>query len=109
MTYATEFQRTAAVLDWDNRALADTFYRGLKDNVKDNIICINPRPETLTEMIKHAVQINNQVYKRKMEKKGQHWNANQGKPCHTKKEDPYGPILIELDATQKLDKAEKKK
>ena len=63
MTYAMEFQCTAVVLDWDNRALVNIFYRGLKDNVKDNIVHINPRPETLTDMIKHMVHINNQVYK----------------------------------------------
>ena len=35
--YAAEFQQISSHLDWDNEALADQFYYGLKDNVKDKI------------------------------------------------------------------------
>ena len=36
-TYIAEFQQISSHLDWDNKALADQFYYGLKDNIKDKI------------------------------------------------------------------------
>jgi hypothetical protein len=62
--YAAEFQQIALHLDWDNEALADQFYFGLKDNIKDEIARISNQLMTPMKMIKVAVQIDNQLYER---------------------------------------------
>jgi hypothetical protein len=61
--YTAEFQQIASHLDWDNKALADQFYFGLKDNIKDKIARISNQPITPMKMIKVAIRIDNQLYK----------------------------------------------
>jgi hypothetical protein len=50
--------------------LADKYYQDLKNNIKDDIAHIPKRPDTLSGIIKIAVKIDNQIYKRKIEKHG---------------------------------------
>jgi hypothetical protein len=47
---------------WDNATLNATFYIGLKDHIKDEIIRMK-RLEELAEMINIVIRIDNQVYK----------------------------------------------
>jgi hypothetical protein len=56
-------------LGWDNRVLANQYYVGLKDFVKDELTRID-KPDTLQDIIENAVKINNRFYKRSLEKKG---------------------------------------
>lgn len=44
------------------------FYRGLKDSVKD-VLCMKDRPDTLTEYMAMAIQIDNNLYQRRQERK----------------------------------------
>jgi hypothetical protein len=48
--------------------LANKYYQGLKDNIKDNIARIAKQPDTLSAIIKVAVKINNRIYERKIER-----------------------------------------
>ena len=66
-TYAANFQRHAAYMNWDDTALTVQYYKGLKDFIKDEISC-SERPSTLVKMIEKSVIIDNRVYKRSMEK-----------------------------------------
>ena len=66
-TYAVNFQRHTAYMNWDNTALTAQYYKGLKNFVKDKI----SRSEwlsTLVKMIKKSVIIDNWVYERFMKK-----------------------------------------
>ena len=67
VTYAANFQRHTAYMNWDNTALTAQYYKGLKDFIKDKIFC-SEWPSTLAKMIKKSVIIDNRAYKRSMEK-----------------------------------------
>ncbi len=66
--YAAQFRVVASKFTFDDAFLMEMFYRGLKENVKD-IICMKDRPETLDEYIKNAIQIDNRLYARRVEKR----------------------------------------
>ena len=67
VTYAVNFQRHAAYMNWDDTALTAQYYKGLKNFIKDKISC-SEWPSTLVKMIKKSVIIDNWAYKRSMEK-----------------------------------------
>ena len=52
--YAVWFQRVSFNLSWENAALAEQFYRDLKDVVK-NDIARGEQPTTLQDMITIAI------------------------------------------------------
>lgn len=65
--YASEFQRIASHLRWNDDALCFTFYKGLKDLVKDELARIE-KPATLLELIEKAVRLDNRIFERRKEK-----------------------------------------
>jgi len=60
--YTAQFQKYASKTKWDEDALMAQYYRGLKDEVKDDYVRINPAPETLHEMIEAATKIDTRLY-----------------------------------------------
>ena len=102
--YASKFQQISSRLEWEDAALTEVFYTGLKEHVKDEISRIE-RPDELSEMTETAIRIDNRIYERQMERnRGRstsfqpRYKANSGK---TKK--PYPgmyPREMDLDATQ---------
>ena len=65
--YAAHFQKVSFNLSWSNAALAEQFYRGLKNVVK-NDIAREEQLTTLQNMIITAIQIDNWIYEWKLEK-----------------------------------------
>ncbi|EEP81229.1 predicted protein [Uncinocarpus reesii 1704] len=57
--YAMRFQQVCINTDWDNEALADTFYQGLFNNMNNKTTCMEKQPQNLTGMIKVTVRIGN--------------------------------------------------
>jgi hypothetical protein len=57
------------LLDYGDKALAEAFYNTLKEEIKNKISRIKKQPTILLEIKKHAIQIDNRMYKRRMEKK----------------------------------------
>ncbi len=55
--YAAEFQRIAALMNWDNDALVLQYYWGLNETIKDEIVRMN-WPEKLQNMINTSININ---------------------------------------------------
>ena len=55
-TYAANFQRHTAYINWDNTALTAQYYKDLKDFIKDEIFC-SERLSTLAKMIEKSVII----------------------------------------------------
>ncbi|KAG9240496.1 hypothetical protein BJ878DRAFT_389127, partial [Calycina marina] len=54
---------------WGDDALCDQYYRGLKDNLKDDITRMDTRPVTTSEMIAASIRIDNRNYERQLERK----------------------------------------
>lgn len=67
--YAIKFQEYAQVTDWDNNALMTMFRRGLKENVKDELMRNGGIITTLDVLIRTAIDIDDKLYERAMEKK----------------------------------------
>ncbi|RYP03653.1 hypothetical protein DL765_010434 [Monosporascus sp. GIB2] len=87
--YAVNFKILVAKAGWGDKeedALIDIFYKGLKDDVKDEIIRVE-RTLTLDEYIGKAVKIDNRQFERRQERQGRitpgtgTWNNK--KPRHS--------------------------
>lgn len=66
--YTAEFRRLQQYVEWNDPALADCFYRGLKDNVKDRI-AEQGRPKAFLELVHLAINIDARIWERLVEKK----------------------------------------
>ena len=79
-TYASEFRRLQAYITWNDQALFDRFYEGLRENVKDGLVHENPRPTLLEDLISAALRIDGRIYERILERKST--SARQGSTSH---------------------------
>jgi hypothetical protein len=70
-SYAASFQQLAAKTKWGKAALQHQFYIGLKDTVKDEV-ARSDKPDDLQELIALVVKIDNRMYERSLEKRGQY-------------------------------------
>lgn len=66
--YGARFKAIAGRLGWDDPVMKRMFYEGLKNNVKD-VLCMKDVPATLDEYISMAVEIDNRLYARRLEKR----------------------------------------
>jgi hypothetical protein len=108
--YSAHFQRISAHLAWGDEALLATYYDGLKDLVKDEIIRKENQPTTLSAMIEASIKIDNRLFERQLQKKGGSYRINQNQSNQSKKRhDPYGPQPMELDRIQAAPRNFKKK
>jgi hypothetical protein len=105
-SYYAEFQRIANNLDWNEAALMDRFYKGLKPNLKDELVRY-PRPAELTGYAHQVIQIDNRMYERQLEKGGPREAPRQQQQRH-KKQKPWKknfqrrhPDAMDLDVIQK--------
>jgi hypothetical protein len=113
--YAAKFQEYAQVTNWDDPALMTMYRRGLKENVKDELMRTGEKIENLDELIRATIEIDDNLYERAMERR--HDIAPRGKSGYVpyrsnnnfkgKKfnrnnqyQDPYGPMPMELDVTE---------
>jgi hypothetical protein len=96
--YAAMFQQYAGRIKWAEDALLYQYYKGLKGEVKDDIVRAG-KPDDLQELISDSIRIDNRLYERRLEDKGlyRHQFRNSGK--NKKKE--YWPQPMEVDATYK--------
>ena len=83
VTYAVNFQRHTAYMNWDDTALTTQYYKGLKNFIKDEIFH-SERSSTLVKMIKKSVIIDNWVYERSMKKSQKNYvSLKVNKPCES--------------------------
>jgi hypothetical protein len=97
-TYAASFQQLAAKTQWGKAALQHQFYIDLKDGVKDEI-ARSEKPDDLQELIALAVKIDNRIYERSLEKRGQYSQEHKRKKTSGKYHLP-----MELDTTLRTTK-----
>ena len=66
--YTTQFRQDSLQANINNKGLIQLFYKGLKEEVKDKLYCLD-RPTILDKYIKIAIQINDRLYIQKQQKK----------------------------------------
>jgi hypothetical protein len=66
-TYISEFTRLSAPLQWDNNALVYHFYRGLKEEIKDELSRVD-RPTELQALMTIATRIDHRLQERRLER-----------------------------------------
>jgi hypothetical protein len=94
--YTGRFELLAGKVDWEDKPLRALYYKGLKEEVKDDIVR-GGRPQTLTEMKDKAIEIDTRLYERRMERRGQ-YSLGFSKKQHPQKPRYHSPM--ELDAFQ---------
>ncbi|CAF3556312.1 unnamed protein product [Fusarium graminearum] len=65
--YSVKFRQLASKTEWDDEALMEIYYRGLKEEVKDELYLAD-RPDDLTTHITMAIKIDERQYERRREK-----------------------------------------
>ena len=58
-SYTREFQRYSTRTEWGDEALRYQYRKGLKDSVKDELLCIGHSTNTLEELIVASCEIDN--------------------------------------------------
>jgi hypothetical protein len=87
--FAAEFRRLSFALDWDDKALAFLFYKGLKENVKDELSRI-PRIDALDELVEMAITVDNRAHVRGRERDSKDRTSG-GQFCKTNYSAPSAP------------------
>ena len=111
--YATQFQQHAENIDWDDNVFMIIFRRRLKNNVKNEFMRSGTLIENFEELIEQAIEIDDKLYERAMEKRhdgngfGNHRYGygksgfNSNKSTSRPPPDPYGPMPMEFDFMRK--------
>ena len=68
-SFFAEFQQYSAILGWDDAPLISMAIRGLKDELKDQLVLIGDRPRTMSSLIDIVVRLDNRIWERKQEKR----------------------------------------
>ena len=108
-TYAAEFRRICARVDYTDNTKILMFYNGLKEEVKDELAKLD-RPNDFLQYVELAIKIDNRLYERRLERKGNisgNFRPNNKYKANTKK--PYQKTAVhgqhagpmELDAAQR--------
>ena len=77
--YSTQFQQYAAKTDWDDITLMTMYRRGLKENVKDELMRFGGVIDTLDQLIENAVKIDDKLFERSMEKRHNAGTSGEGR------------------------------
>jgi len=95
--YIAAFQSIAAKIEWDDSTFTTQFYKKLKNVIKNEIIHMN-KLATLHVMISKTIMLNNQQYKRKLEKKNKITYISVAWSKKKKKQFYYDFQFMKLDA-----------
>jgi hypothetical protein len=100
--YKAEFQTLVVKTSWNDEAITAQFYRGLKEQIKDEI-ARGERPTTPKGMYDLAMKIDERFYERQMEKKGVYQgrsNTKVQRDVPAWKDNYYGLQKMQIDATK---------
>lgn len=67
--YTARFKEHSQLTDWDEKALMVMYRRGLKENVKDELMRSGGEIDNLETLIADAIRIDDMLYERAMEKR----------------------------------------
>ncbi|KAL9575861.1 hypothetical protein ACKAV7_000024 [Fusarium commune] len=79
--YSAKFRQLVSKTEWDDEALMEIYYRGLKEEVKDELYLADRPEEGLTAYITMAIKINKQQYERRRER-ANHKRGNDFNPYY---------------------------
>lgn len=65
--YSSKFYNISSYLSWNDSALKDQYYTGLKSEVKDALAYANVDPATLKELSDLAIRLDNRLHERRMD------------------------------------------
>jgi len=114
--FTAKFQEYAHLTTWNDDALMEMYRRGLKDEVKDELMRSNATIEEMGDLTSEAIRIDDMLYERRMERKYDNsrgrkievgrpnYQANVGRHRRGggRREQPYyGPQPMELDNVQR--------
>lgn len=110
-SYAAEFQRISASLDWNDDSLRSQFFSGLKQEVRAELLRKETNPANLAALIREAIKVDQIIYEIGLEKRGQgpkqrNFKANDSQPRRSQAY--YGPQPMEIDKLQKGNRFQKK-
>ena len=66
--YSIKFKQYSALTEWDDNTLMIIYWRGLKENVKNQLTFDDDVMKTLNTLIKVAIEIDDKLYKHVMKK-----------------------------------------
>ena len=106
--YAAEFQRWADRTEWDESALQYMYRKGLKEEVKDELMRDGRAIDNLKELMEVAIDLDDRLYERKIERnprrRGGYGTASGSRPYFGGGRKSYQPAkafdAMELDATR---------
>ena len=109
--YAIQFCQDSLQASINNEGLIQLFYKGLKEEVKDELYCLD-RPTILDKYIEIAIQIDNYLYIQKQQKKNdKRYTFNSGNSNKNGKKKPTTSILsgiyigpIDINAIQQTNR-----
>jgi len=67
--YVARFQKYVNLIEWDDVALMTMFRRGLKDNLKDEIMRDGKSINDMFDLIEVAIDFDDKLYERAMKKR----------------------------------------
>ncbi|KAI7019968.1 hypothetical protein KC355_g2898, partial [Hortaea werneckii] len=104
--YTAKFREYSTKTGWDDQALITMYYRGLKDNVKDELMRSGAAQDTLDRMIEAAIEIDDKLYERQQEKShnGQYRGRSGYNPTSWTGGSRRDPDAMELDIIQRKPK-----
>ncbi|KAL9570381.1 hypothetical protein ACKAV7_005460 [Fusarium commune] len=79
--YSAKFRQLASKTEWDDEALMEIYYRGLKEEVKDELYLADRPEEGLTAYITMAIKIDERQYERRRER-ANHKRGNDFNPYY---------------------------
>ncbi|RMY64884.1 hypothetical protein D0862_15304 [Hortaea werneckii] len=97
--YTAKFREYSTKTSWNDQALTTMYYRGLKDNVKDELMRSSAAQDTLERLIIAAIEIDNKLYERQQEKRhnGQYRGRSSYNPTSWTRGSRRDPNAMELD------------
>ena len=104
--YASDFRRLSSLIEWNDAALSNKYYVGLKENIKDYLTRYD-KPETLDELITLSITADNRLYERYLEKRrGSDYNSfkytNETYSADPKPSQYYEPMVIDGTSNTKF-------
>jgi len=102
--YASEFRRLSSILGWNDESLRFQFYKGLKNDVKDELSRVS-RPSSLSKLILLATKIDERIYDRLLEKRNLNYSSSTvGNSNYTRHSAPSSNVpasqSMDIDAVQ---------
>ena len=100
VNYSTEFLKLSSMLNWDDEALSYHYYRGLKEEVKDQMTH-HPKPKDFFDLIQISIDADNRIYERVIERNRNFPRYNQNNHYSSKQNSNINAMEIDGTSTKK--------